>query len=155
MQNLKHAARYTETDAPNLNSVTLALPKETADQPKVRDAVARLGTPGHPVGVEAVGTEAELKQRMAELKMAPAERGKVPEGLITKVDQIAQLPIEQRQGAMAQLAASLRDERGDETIAGAYLREHARIERNGAGITIIDDADKEHTVWYKKQRSTN
>jgi|GEM_PF-4895740 len=150
MQNLKHAARYAEADAPNLGSATFALPRETADQPAVQDAVASLGTTERPVTTEAIGSEAELKQRMAELKMDPAERGKMPEGLIAEVDQIAQLPIEQREAAMGQLTGSLRDERGDETITGAYLREHGRIERNGAGITIIDDAGKEHTVWYKK-----
>lgn len=154
MQNLKYAARYAEADAPNLDSVTFALPRETADQPAVQDAVASLGTTERPVTTEAVGSEAELKQRMAELEMDPAERSKMPEGLIAKVDQIAQLPIEQWETAMGQLTGSLRDERGDETITGAYLREHGRIERNGAGITIFDDAGKGHTVWYKGQPPT-
>lgn len=154
MQSLKHAARYTDASAPNLDSVTFTMPRETADQTAVQDAVANLGAPERSVGVAAVGSEAEMKQRMAELKMDPAERGKVPVGLVAEMDQIAQLPVEQRQTAMAQLAGSLRGKRGDETIAGAYLRNHAEIEHNGEGISILDDSGKKHTIWYKTQPAT-
>lgn len=152
MQQLGHAARYTDVDAASVKEVIFALPQETAAQPAVQEAVTDLGTAERPVSVMAVGDETSMKQTAEELAMNPADRGQLPEGLVTEVDRIAGLPVEERREAMGQLMLSQKDKRGNAGLMAAYLQDHGQIERSGKGITIVDNAGKKHTVWYEEQR---
>jgi len=150
MQQLEHAARYTDVDASSVKGVVFALPQETAAQPAVQEAIANLGTDERPVSVMAVGNETAMKQAAEELAMNPADRGQLPEGLVAEVDRIAELPVEERREAMGRLMLSQKDKRGNAGLMAAYLQDHGQIERNGKGITIVDDAGKKHTVWYEE-----
>ena len=154
MQQLEHAARYTNVDAASVKGVIFAMPQETAAQPAAQEAIADLGTGERPISVMAVGNETSMKQATEDLAMNPADRGQLPDGLVAEVDRIAGLPVEERREAMGQLMLSQKDKRGNAGLMAAYLQDHGQIERNGAGITIIDDAGKEHTVWYNGQPST-
>lgn len=154
MQQIEHAARYTDVDAASVKGVVFAMPQETAAQPAVQEAVADLGTAERPVSVMAVGNETSMKQASEELAMNSADRGQLPEGLVAEVDRIAGLPVEERREAMGQLMLSQKDKRGNAGLMAAYLQDYGQIERNGAGITIIDDAGEAHTIWYKAQPQT-
>lgn len=151
MQQLEHAARYADVDAASVKGVVFAMPQETAAQPAVQEAVANLGTAERPVSVMSVGNETSMKQAAEELAMNPADRGQLPEGLVAEVDRIAGLPVEERREAMGQLMLSQKDKRGNAGLMAAYLQDHGQIERNGKGVTIVDNAGQEHTVWYEEQ----
>jgi hypothetical protein len=145
---LREAAKYTGIDQPGVEAVTFTAPAETANKPAVQEAAAGMGTGGVPVRVEAVGTEAELKQRMDDLQTQPSERFQISDPVLSEIERIQGLPVDERRAAMGDLALSLRDAKGDEATEGRNLRWDTRIERNGDGITLIDSDGTEHTVWY-------
>jgi hypothetical protein len=139
MDNLGEASKYTEIDDDTVESVTFVAPAETAHMEAVQEAVSDLGTEERPVSIEAVGTEAELKQRMEDLRVDPSERYGLSDDTLTEIDRIEELPAEDQASARADLVESLQDERGDETAQGRNLRWNASIGRNGESVTVTDD----------------
>ena len=98
-----------------------------------------------------MGSEEEVKQRMTDLGTDPDKRFALSDRVQTEVERVRDLPASERRGAMAELVQSLQDSRGDETAEGRNLRWSTRVERNGEGITIIDNRGREQTVWYTDQ----
>jgi hypothetical protein len=106
--------------------------------------------------MEAVGTEAELKQHVHDLQTEPSERFRVSDHVMSEIERIQGLPVEERRAAVGEFVLSLRDAKGDETTESRNLRWNTRIERNGEGITLIGSDGTEHTVWYtdREQKPT-
>jgi hypothetical protein len=149
MQNVKEAGKYTEVDSPSVESVTFIMPNETARMEAVQNAVSDLGTADRRVAMEGVGTEAEMKQRMSDLRSASGESTSLSPEVRSEIHRIQDLPVAERRQAMGEFVQSLRDEKGDETRDGRNLRWSTQVERNGDGVTIIDPSTGEkYTVWY-------
>jgi len=149
MSDLKQASRYVDADDPNIRKVVLDMPRETADMEAVQKGVAEFSSGDRSVAVEGAGSEAEIKQRMADLRKSPEQRFTLSDNVVAEIKRIQALPPADRREAMGELVLSLRDDKTDETTDGRNLRWSARIERNGQGVTIIDPVTgEEYTVWY-------
>ncbi|MCL4299587.1 MAG: hypothetical protein KJ077_27875 [Anaerolineae bacterium] len=155
MQNLTHASRYAQVDESSVEAVKFYAPWETANMPQVQEAVSELSQEGRPISIEKAGTEAELKQRMTDLRTDPAERFKLPDTVLAELKQIQALPVEERRAAMGKFMLSSQDPKGDESTEGRNIRWNTRVERNGEGITIIDNDGQEHTIWYTEMDQTS
>jgi hypothetical protein len=149
MANLEKASRYTAVDEETVKKVSFYIPTETAGMKSVQGAASALGTDDRPLSVEGVGTEADLKQRVADLRIDPSKRFEVSDDVISEIERIQNLPIGERRTAMGDFMSSLQDDKGDETTVGRNLRWRTRVERNGDGVTIIGKDGKEYSVWYK------
>jgi hypothetical protein len=149
MSNLEKTSRYTAVDNQSIKQVSFYMPAETATMKSVQDAVSNLGTDDRPLSLEVAGTEADLKQRMTDLRADPLERFNLSDNIESEISRIQGLPVDERRQAMGDFVVSLKDNKGDETSEGRNLRWDTRIERDGSGVTIIGKDGKEFTVWYK------
>jgi hypothetical protein len=152
MSNLENTVeKYVDADAPRLERVTILAPRETASMPQVQDRVAQMGQGGVDVQIKPLGTEVELEQRVEDLrKTDPADRSAISDDVLSELERVQALPLNERRAAMGELVLSLQNQKGNETTEGRNLRWETRIERNGDGITVIDGTGKEHTVWFKE-----
>ena len=151
MQNLEKASRYTDADIPDLKQVTFVMPEETSQMSNVQEGVAQLGNEKVVVEVKAVGSEAQIKQNMEDLRTPTGDRYLPSEQTFQEIQRIQSLSIEQRRDAVSTLVKSLRDEKGDPISEFRNLSRYTRVERNGDGITFINPREegKEYTIWYK------
>lgn len=151
MHNLEKASRYRDADIPDLAQVTFVMPEETAHMSRVQDGVAQLGDDRVSVEVQAVGSEAQIKQSMEDLRTPMEDRYIPSEQAFEEIRRIQSLPVEQRRDAVAQWHESLKDEKQNPTSELRNLSWQTRVERNGDGITFINPREpgKEYTIWYK------
>lgn len=149
MSNLEHASRYTEVNDPNVTSVSFDMPRETADMRAVQDNVAELGNEDRTVSVDSVGSEADLNQRMTDLRTEPHERFVLASEVRNEIERIRALPPEERREAMGNFVLSLQDSKGNQTNEGRNIRFATQVERGGNGVTITDNQTGEkYTIWY-------
>lgn len=149
LSRLQETGRYVDVTEDEVKSIVFEMPRETGELKPVQEAVADLSSEQRSVRVESVGSEADLKQRVDDLKTPHSDRFALSDHVIQEVERIQSLPNEQRLAAMGDLATSLQDQKGDEIAEGRNLRWSTHIERNGAGVTIRDEiTGKEYKVRY-------
>lgn len=147
---LKEASRYRQVHNDTVNTIVFELPRETADMKSVQEAVAAFSSEKRSVRIESVGSEADLKQRMADLRKGDEDTFDLSEHVKQEIERIQSLPIERRRAAFGDFVQSLTDKRDDETTEGRNLRWSTRIERAGKGVTVRDDeTGLEYSLWYE------